>query len=538
MKSRISNGISAMAIIAAAPLATPAIAQDATPPTADESVADGDIVVTAQRTSSLLSKTPVALSAIDGAGLRDAGVSNPTALADIVPNISIDRANGLQITIRGVTSTDQTEKGDPSAAFLLDGVYIARPQVQEVSFFDVDRVEVLRGPQGTLYGRNTTAGVVNLIPAKPTDRFEASFEGSYGNFDTVQATGMMNLPVGEHVALRAALNYDRRDSYIAKGVASPFDTGPYKDNVSARLSALVDIADNVSLLLRGDYSQMKGRPNNAVLLSNFYRFPFANPQAGMAGVDPVYVQRADDDYRKLNYAETVEGVRDNSSWGVSGELNWDISDDLTLVYLGSYREFERDEVATGLAGTVVGPNINVIGETTFQGSYWQNSQELRLAYAGERLSAQVGAYYFKEQSAVEFLVFGGIGVPAGQRGFVFGFPQDPTKSRSLAFFGQATYELTDTLRLTAGLRHTSDRKCRRSARFHQRPQPRNQSAQLSRLAQQRIDGILEADMEGRGRFRSWQPDTGLCQCIDRLQGRRVQRRLLRRAGGLQHAAAR
>ncbi|MFN3458902.1 MAG: TonB-dependent receptor plug domain-containing protein [Novosphingobium sp.] len=87
-----------------------------------------------------------------------------------------------------MTSTDGTEKGDPSAAFMQDGIYIARPQVQEVSFFDIGRIEVLRGPQGTLYGRNTTAGVVNLISAKPKlGKFEGSVDLTYGNYNTFQA---------------------------------------------------------------------------------------------------------------------------------------------------------------------------------------------------------------------------------------------------------------------------------------------------------------------------------------------------------------
>ena len=186
----MTNRFRIQLFVSAALLATPAFAQDT-----DIEPQEGDIVVTATRTQSLASKTPIALTAIGGEGLRDAGVSNPTQLADLVPNLSIDRGNGLQITIRGVTSRDGTEKGDPSAAFLLDGIYIARPQAQEVSFFDLERVEVLRGPQGTLFGRNSTAGVVHVISARPVDHFAASVDATYGNFDTVQATAMVNVPV-------------------------------------------------------------------------------------------------------------------------------------------------------------------------------------------------------------------------------------------------------------------------------------------------------------------------------------------------------
>lgn len=218
--------------------ATSASAQEA----ADQPVDNGDIVVTANRTESLASKTPVALTAVAGTALVSQGITNPTALAETVPNLSIDRANGLQITIRGVTSTDGTEKGDPSAAFMLDGIYIARPQVQEVSFFDIGRVEVLRGPQGTLYGRNTTAGVVNVISAKPKlDKFEGSVDLNYGNYNTFQATGVINVPVSEKIALRGAVNYDRRDSYLKAGTGFTSKLSPFKENLSLRGSALFDL---------------------------------------------------------------------------------------------------------------------------------------------------------------------------------------------------------------------------------------------------------------------------------------------------------
>jgi iron complex outermembrane receptor protein len=138
-------GVSALALLAA----SPALAQEkpAAAPTPD----GADIVVTATRFETLASKTPIALTAVSGEGLRTAGITNPTALGDQVPSVMINRNNGLQITIRGVTSADGTEKGDPSAAFMADGVYIARQQAQEVSFFDISRVEVLRGPRAPLW---------------------------------------------------------------------------------------------------------------------------------------------------------------------------------------------------------------------------------------------------------------------------------------------------------------------------------------------------------------------------------------------------
>ena len=150
--------VSFVALSACLAFAVPAFAQTE----GSTELAPDEIIVTATRSETRASKTPVALTAITGGGLITAGITNPTSLGEQVPNLSIDRNNGLQITIRGVSSADGTEKGDPSAAFMVDGIYIARPQAQEVSFYDVQRVEVLRGPQGTLFGRNTTAGLVNL----------------------------------------------------------------------------------------------------------------------------------------------------------------------------------------------------------------------------------------------------------------------------------------------------------------------------------------------------------------------------------------
>ena len=437
-----------------------AFAQDVPP--APDTAETADIVVTANRTESLASKTPIALNAVSGSDLLSAGVTNPTTLADMIPTVAIDRTDGLRITIRGVSSNDNTEKGDPSAAFLLDGVYIARPQAQEVSFFDLDRVEVLRGPQGTLYGRNTTAGVVNVISARPKDRFEASIEGGYGNFDTRQLTGMINLPIGDRLAVRAAVNYDRRDSYIRRG-DSAYDLSPFKDNLSGRLSVLANLGERTNLLVRGDYSSIKGRPTNSVSAYNFFA-PFGGPADGQRGTDPVYLSGVSSkDRRVLGFQEGSQSSRDNNTWGVMAELNHELSDRLTLTYLGSYREFERDEEVPGLTGFVPGINLSLSNPGSLDASYWQTSHELRLAYAGERLTAQLGGYFFKERSRTETLITGLLSPTPGTPGYIFGFLQDPTTAQSVAAFGQATYSLTDTLRVTGGARYTTDEKSRRGA---------------------------------------------------------------------------
>lgn len=417
------------------------------------------IQVTANRTVSDASKTPVAVTAMGEEALRSSGVTNPTALGDVIPNVSIDRTNGLQITIRGVTSTDNTEKGDPSAAFLVDGVYIARPQVQEVSFFDIDRVEVLRGPQGTLYGRNTTAGVVNIISAKPRDDFEGAFNIAYGNYGNTQTDAMLNLPMNDDLAIRAAISLDRRDSFLTPTVTEQYDNDPFKDNMAARLSALYQVNDDITLLVRGDYATMQGVPQNVVLASNFYRLPFTLPVGGGRGVDPEYYSSSASEKLKRNHRFVVQPDRNNTTWGLHAELDWTLTDEWTLSYLASSRKFKRDEHSSNVIG--VRSNGTVLSvKDRFYGDYEQMSHELRFAFQGESLSWQGGVYAFSEESGIYYLLEGYLAPNPGEVGYIFGFPQNPTKAESLAFFSQGTYNVTDDLRITAGIRHTSDDKSR------------------------------------------------------------------------------
>jgi len=431
-----------------------------------------EIIVTANRTESELSKTPVAVSVIGGDALISAGITNPTELADRIPGLSIDRANGLQVTIRGVSSTDNTEKGDPSAAFLVDGIYLARPQAQEVSFFDLERTEVVRGPQGTLYGRNTTAGLINVISARPEDEFSASLNAAFGDFSTQQITGMVNVPVSDAVALRAAINYDKRDTYLIENPDNGFGSEPPKENLSARLSASFKFSESTELVLRGDFSQMEGdfwREDtfSSATLSNLYEVPLAPPAPGARGVDPRYIGGSSEDRRRLTYTDVRSFETDNDTWGVMAEFNWNLSDATTLTYLGSYREFERDEQFPFYFGSPA-PDVHITVPALFTGSYDQNSHELRVAFDGDRVDFQAGAYYFKETSGIMLALLGLVAPNPGDDGYVYGFPQDPTNSESRAVFGQGTFSVTDRFRLTAGVRYTEDDKSRVGASISHR----------------------------------------------------------------------
>lgn len=440
----------------------------------DPSLVEEVIVVASLRAGADLSSTAAAVTALSAENLITAGITDPTTLQDQIPNISIDRAgsNGLQITVRGVSSTDNTEKGDPSASFLQDGIYIARAQAQEVSFFDLEQVEVLRGPQGTLYGRNATAGIVHVISAKPKlGEFTGAVDGVVGDYKRRQATGILNVPVGESAAIRAAVNIDKRDTFLNANPASASDIDPGKDNLSMRLSGLFDLTEDINLLLRADYSTLEGTGRSSVRLSNFYDLnTVAQPDSGR-GTDPTYIAdgRSNDELSTVGWADNAQERKEGKNAGIMGELNWSLSDALTLTYIGSHREFERREYnLTGFSGLLNPPGVVITSNQRFIGDYEQDSHELRLSYENDMMNLQGGLYYFDEVADIEFLLFGALPFARnpGDDGYIFGFPQRAV-SDSLALFAQGTFNLSDQLRLTAGARQNSDEKSRIGATiFH------------------------------------------------------------------------
>lgn len=405
----------------------------------------GLIIVTANRTRSVADETPVALSAISGEDLQEQGITNPTQLEKAAPNLSIVRDNGLQITIRGVTSDDDSEKGDPSAGFLVNDIYIARPQAQEVSFFDVERVEVLRGPQGTLYGRNTTAGLINVLSRRPVmDEFSGTASLTYESYDHIVASGAINIPVADILAIRVAGNLDRRDSYIINGTDDGYEYDPFKNNLSGRVSLRFEPAPDVRIDVIGDYSDIGGRTINAVPLANFF-------SGIVPGTRPTYLDPDAKAARTNTFRQGQEPIRDITDRGVTGQFEWSPGD-FTLTYLGSYREFPNS-----LQTTLVGGRV----PATLSGEQSQQSHELRLAYSdGDRFAAQFGGYFFSEESFVRLTLLNPqvLGLPAFATNYEF--VQGPAKAKNKSVFGQASYEIINDLTATLGARYSYDDKSR------------------------------------------------------------------------------
>ena len=411
-----------------------------------------EVLVTAQRVAAPESRTPVAMSVLTGEQLEKLGIDNAAGIGKRLPNVHLDGApDGLRITIRGVSNSDVTEKGDPSAAFMQDGIYIARPQAQTLSFLDVDRIEVLRGPQGTLYGRNTTAGVVNLISNTPVQQWEGAASLALGNFSSRVASGMLNVPVNDKLALRAAVALNKHDSYLRNGQGTGYELGQDRDDRAARLSARLALGPSASLLLRYEHATQNGNIDNIVPDTNFYK--------GVEAGKPVWHDAGTDaqltnSFKPFN-TRLEQGYNHKSTDSFGAELSWSLGP-VTLDYLGSHRKHDHNFLANFYYR--VQPTLAIGVHENFRGDQRQDSHELRLSTNGSGpLKAQGGLYYFREESH-QLYVFRDLQLVKLPPYYVF--PHGPTISRSKAAFSQLTYSVTPALRATAGLRYTDDDKSR------------------------------------------------------------------------------
>ncbi|WP_312518931.1 TonB-dependent receptor domain-containing protein [Massilia sp.] len=432
-----------------------------------------EVVVTAQRTASLASRTPVAMSVVTGEQLRDIGADSAATLGPRLPNVHFDQAfSGLRVTIRGISNNDTTDKGDPSAAFMQDGVYISRPAGQSANFLDVDRVEVLRGPQGTLYGRNTTAGLVNVISNAPTDRLEGAVGAELGTYSNRKVDGMINVPVNDMLSLRAAVSARKQDPFLKNNQGTTHRPGMDRDERDARLSARLKFNQDATLVLRYDHSDTEGNNDRFVPDTNFY--------TGVAQGAPVWRpgstdERLTNSFRPFNMTP-VQGWNDRRIRGLTSDLTWNLGP-ATVYYIASHRELDQEirqnyyyRVAPTLALGVI---------NNYDGHNKQDSHELRIATNGTGpISAQGGLYYFSEESDTSYFFQGlqPVGLPP-----VYSFPL-LTRAQSKAIFGQLTWRVRDDLRLTAGARRTEDDKSRLgSTNFQQGPvfNPATDRAQLN-----------------------------------------------------------
>lgn len=417
----------------------------------------GDIVVTATRSAESLSKVAASISAVSEDDLGAGGIKDVASLSSAIPNLSVGDQFGVnRIFIRGIGLTSIDLGADGGVAFLQDGAQIARPAAQLSGFYDLERVEVLRGPQGTLYGRGATAGAINLITKRPSDSLEGYGHLTYGNYDALTLEGAVGGPIsGDKVMVRIAGKYDRRDGY-GKNLFTGKDIDD-RDAYAFRGSLLAKAGEDVEILLSGEYFHENDSnyafhyfgptvaPENALgsILGGQSLFTFAASQGKKASLRNIY---SDQEPLNRRHGYSFTGTLD---WTPG---NWDVK---SITSLHKFVRFNRDDLDAS--------NANFFGQNNYDESSKTFSQEFVGTYKSDRYDLLIGANYFNEE------LFGSVRVPLTNLGVLFGLPANTFDNQNYlqlgtininayGLYAQGSYALTDKLKLTAGGRYSHERR--------------------------------------------------------------------------------
>jgi iron complex outermembrane recepter protein len=431
---------------------------------ADAGADSGEIVVTAQKREENLQDVPLAISVIGGEQIANSGALTLERAQYLVPSLNF-RKSGTTLNqalfLRGVGTINFSIAAEPSVAAVLDGVVLSRAGEGFTDLFDLERIEVLRGPQGTLFGKNASAGVVSIVTKRPTDKFEGVVEGTLAEGGEYRGRATVNLPLGENIAGRFTGFYSRYDGNI-RNITLNRDVNGFK-HYGLRGVIEAKLSDAITLTLRGDYRKANDdccaeligtTPSNVAAL--------ALTGTGIAG----------DETRRV--AQNLATSTREKAYG--GSLQADIElGDHTLTSISSYRVWNNSEIRDGdfLDRPYVGLNqLHDVGPQkadTF-------TQELRIASpTGKTIEYVAGLYYSRANSDRTFtrsvVTCSASTLPAVAAGLVpcstaagastitqpFGSADFGSVFKNFAVFGQATFNISDRFRFIGGLRYTNDK---------------------------------------------------------------------------------
>ena len=400
-----------------------------------------EVTVTARRRSESLQDVPIAVSAISGDELTLRGAADLTEIAQAVPSVTLEpsRATNTTLTafIRGVGQQDPLAGFEQGVALYLDDVYLARPQGALLDLYDVERVEVLRGPQGTLYGRNAVGGAIKYVTRRLSDDFNLRLRGSYGQYNQQDLVGTVSGAVTDGFRLGATLASFQRD-----GFGDNLFTGGEqydKDLVGYRLSAEWEPTDSV--LVRVAYDSTDDR-SSAVA---GWR-PFPGAVSGIASPRDVFDTNAGASTRPSTAG--INGNNQVEAEGWSASIDWDVNDQITLRSITSAREDFTESVIDFDSLPSDDFDAPVIYDNE------QFSQELQLLYNADRWNLVLGYYYLDSEAANDFDVVLGQIIPGGLTAYTGGV----IETEAWSVFGDLTYEFTDRLSLSVGGRYTEDER--------------------------------------------------------------------------------
>jgi iron complex outermembrane receptor protein len=400
----------------------PAMAQSAAVATDGDGTDDkairtlDQVTVTAERREQNIQKTALAISAVDGEQIRERGL---TTIGDVLAQtpavVMQNSSKGQAVFIRGVGSTgDAQEGGDPAVNLSIDGVYQQQAAVALANTLDIQRVEVLRGPQGTLYGRNANAGSINVITNDPVlGGFSGNAQVQLGNYNELRTDAAANLPVNDVFAVRVAYATDKHDGYLSNGADA-------EDSAAARVKFLYQPSDELKIRLTADHSRETGTPAATVPL------PLSN----------------DDPWHSI----VVAGVQEVTMSRVYAQLDYDFGF-ATLTWLPAYSQTHQYQDSMLLP----------VGAAAQDTTEYAKSNEIRLVSNGSAVQWVGGLYYYDSRNAVN--PNPKISIDAThQEASVGDEVLRHAYSTSYAAYGQATYPLNERLRLVTGARYTVDKK--------------------------------------------------------------------------------
>ena len=441
------------------------------------------VTVTATKRSTSLQRTPVAVTSIGANALRDAHVQTIADVVYMVPSFQATTQGDhgvITMTLRGIgNDSAKTEYADPEVAMFVNGIYAPRAEGAAALLFDMDSIEVLRGPQGTLWGRNSTVGAVNMQTAKPVlGELFGNVEAGLGNYNRFGSRGAFNVPLSDTAALRVAFAHERHDGYV------DYQAAPHA-SVASQQAAYVagggDLANfqtiNPNLFVQGG-PKYNAQDQTAARVSLLWK---ASPaltwnvsyerfiDRGTPNMDLMQTPRAGEQFWSALIDVAPYIKRDTDT--VRSRIDYSIGDSMNLSYVAGYSRFTGASDFDQDRGIQVPTSFNT--GATFQedrtnwSKYVNYSHEVALQSTGKQaIDWILGAYYAAEDNSIRFDIPIMNGTQQGTVGWQGSFIQPKETVKSSAVFGQATFNPTDALHLTGGLRYTRDKRANIGGRNH------------------------------------------------------------------------
>ncbi|VVT10511.1 TonB-dependent receptor [Erythrobacter sp. EC-HK427] len=494
LKNVLKATVSGLSLV----IAIPAFAQDSQGQTAEaEDNNPNTIIVTATKREEAVNDVGLTITAASGEALIARGINGPEDLGNLVPGFTFTQSlySTPVYTLRGIGLYDATFGASPSVAIYTDQIPRNVPTMSDALNLDVERVEVLKGPQGTLFGQSATGGAVNYVLGQPTDTFEAGFNASYERFDRIEASGFVSGPITEGVNARLALGVVNGGAW-QRSISRPDDENGDQRRYAGRLTVDIEPTDGLTIQLTGTAAIDESdplAPQYAGTLLNLYPTPAAAAASGnpfavvdaqryadlttptSAGFDASFLGRQSvvvgrlsspnasvaagarallgtpisDNTRDAEWTPGLLGASDNSYYQLAGRVDLDLSETITLTSITALAEKDLD-YAQDLDGTTA----RVVDVPLF-GDVRSFNQELRVAYDDGTAYAIVGVSYDNVRTSQNNFFFLG-DYSANADLITLTLNNFNSRSRSYAVFGNIEYDITDNLTLQGGIRYTQN----------------------------------------------------------------------------------